>query len=63
MFAGDVEGRDLILVGKLDARTKDEAASTTVTEFAGRVAVEEDGEGKVRISAYQAFMGMSNTTK
>jgi len=63
VFAGDPEGKDLILVGKLEARTKNESDRTTITEFAGRLLVEETAEGKAKLSSYQAFIGTSNTTK
>ena len=63
VFAGDPKGKDLLLVGKLEARTKDESDGTTFTEFAGRLLVEETPEGKVKLSSYQAFLGTSNTTK
>ena len=61
MFSSDSEGRDLMLLGTLTAR--DGQGSTTKTDFAARISLEEDHQQRPRMKIYQAFVGKATKGK
>ncbi|KAK4942972.1 hypothetical protein LTR10_017356 [Elasticomyces elasticus] len=60
VFSGNADGTDLVLVGRLETRTKDSDA-TKSTEFAARGVVDKAAVGGPRFSSYQAWVGNSST--
>ncbi|OQU95759.1 SnoaL-like domain-containing protein [Cladophialophora immunda] len=61
VYAGGADGADLVLTGRLETRTKDGGSATTVTDFAGRVVLDQRNGAGPRIKEYQAWIGQSTT--
>ncbi|KAI1618052.1 hypothetical protein EDD37DRAFT_254033 [Exophiala viscosa] len=60
VFSGNADGTDLVLVGRLETRTKDSDA-TTSTEFAARGVFDKTAAGGPKLKSYQAWVGSSST--
>ncbi|KAJ9607565.1 hypothetical protein H2200_007643 [Cladophialophora chaetospira] len=59
VFAGNKDGTDLILVGRLETRTKD-SSNTTITEFAAKALVDTSKPSGPRLKLWAAYIGNSN---
>ena len=62
-YLGDVEGKEIILTGKMDGILKNDLDTTMATEFAVRIVLEDDVGGRLKLKLWHAFPGDSYSTK